>query len=144
MRDHGRVFEAIAGRQVDLHIEDPWCVARTQNTERLERYLAMLKKLGMQVRRLTLVWEPEIRPDVGERAQGEEIERWLRRKGLYGQLRHEPSDRRRRQHFPDRFVEATTVDDRPTCKVRYDITSEIGNLMAYQKECSVFATVDGR
>lgn len=142
VRDHSRIFEALIARQVDLHIEDPWCIARQQNSERLENFLITLKKLGVQIRRITLVWEPENRPELGVRAQGDEIERRLSGKGLFGQLRLEPSDRRRRRHFHDRFVEATTVDARAPCKVRYDITAGIDNLMAYQKECAVFVTIE--
>ena len=142
LRDHSHIFEAIVSRQVDLHVEDPWCIARSQNVERFESFLSTLKKLGVQVRRLTLVWEPENRPDVSARIQGDEIERRLSGKGLYGQLRLDPSDWRRRQHFHDRFVEANTVDGLSPCKVRYDITAGIDNLMAYQKECSVFVTID--
>lgn len=144
LRDYGRIFEDIAARQVDLHVEDPWCLARPQNIERLENFLTTLKTLGAQIRRLTLVWEPTNRPEVSGRVQGDEIEQRLSGKRLYRQLRLDPADRRRRQHFHDRFIEATTADDLPVCKIRYDITSGVDNLMTRQKECSVFVTVDRR
>ncbi|MFG6083663.1 DEAD/DEAH box helicase [Paracoccus litorisediminis] len=142
VRDHSRIFEAIISRQVDLHVEDPWCIARQQNVERFENFLNTLKKLGVQVRRLTLVWEPNNRPEISARVQGDEIERRLSGKGFYGQLRLDPSDRGRRQHFHDRFAEATTADGLSPCKIRYDITAGIDNLMAHQKECSVFVTIE--
>ena len=141
-RDLGPVFETISGRQVDLHIEDPWCLARPPQRERLEAFLAMLKKQGVQVRRLTLVWEPGNTSDMPLRDQIAEAERQLGQKGLFAQLRPEPSDRNRRRHFHDRFVEAATVDELTPLKARFDITSGIDNLMALQKECAVFLTVE--
>jgi hypothetical protein len=71
-----------------------------------------------------------------------EAERQLGRKGLFAQLRPEPSDRNRRRHFHDRFVEAATVDALAPLKARFDITAGIDNLMALQKECTVFLTVE--
>lgn len=141
-RDLGPVFEGVSGRQVDLHIEDPWCLARPPQREKLENFLSVLKKQGVQVRRLTLVWEPENTPDLPLRDQIAQAERQLGRKGLFAQLRPEPSDRNRRRHFHDRFVEAATVDERAPLKARFDITAGIDNLMAPQKECVVFLTVE--
>ncbi len=141
-RDLGPVFDAVSGRQVDLHIEDPWCLARPLQREKLEAFLTMLKKQGVQVRRLTLVWEPANTPDLPSRDQIEAAEQHLGRKGLFAQLRPEPSDRNRRRHFHDRFVEATTVDALAPLKARFDITAGIDNLMARQKECAVFLTVE--
>lgn len=141
-RNLGPVFEVIYGRQVDLHIEDPWCLARPPQRERLEAFLSVLKKQGVQVRRLTLVWEPENTPDLPLRDQIAEAERQLGRKGLFAQLRPEPSDRNRRRHFHDRFVEAATVDALAPLKVRFDITAGIDNLMALQKECAIFLTLE--
>lgn len=141
-RELGPVFEAIAGRLVDLRVEDPWCLARQPQREKLEGFLAALRKQHVQVRRLTLVWQPENSPDLSVSAQIEEAERALGRKGYFAQLRPEPSDRNRRRHFHDRFVEAVTVDDLAAMKLRYDITAGIDNLMALQKECVVFLTVD--
>lgn len=141
-RDLGPVFEAISGRQVDLHIEDPWCLARPPQRDRLEAFLTLLKREGVLVRRLVLVWEPENTPDMPLRDQIVEAERQLGPKGLFAQLRPEPSDRSRRRHFHDRFVEATTVDAKAPLKVRFDITAGIDNLMALQKECSVFLTLE--
>lgn len=141
-RDLSPVFDAVSGRQVDLHIEDPWCLARPLQREKLEAFLTMLKKQGVQVRRLTLVWEPANTPDLPPRDQIEAAELHLGRKGLFAQLRPEPSDRNRRRHFHDRFVEATTVDALAPLKARFDITAGIDNLMALQKECAVFLTVE--
>jgi hypothetical protein len=141
-RDLGPVFEAISGRQVDLHVEDPWCLARPPQRERLEAFLSTLKKQSVQVRRLTLVWEPVNTPDLPVRDQIVEAERQLGGKGLYGQLRPEPSDRNRRRHFHDRFVEATTVDELAPLNARFDITAGIDNLMALQKECAVFLSIE--
>lgn len=141
-RNLGPMFEIISGRQVDLHIEDPWCLARPPQRERLEAFLTVLMKQGVQVRRLTLVWEPKNTPDLPLRDQIAEAERQLGRKGLFAQLRPEPSDRNRRRHFHDRFVEATTVDALAPLKVRFDITAGIDNLMALQKECAIFLTVE--
>jgi ATP-dependent helicase YprA (DUF1998 family) len=141
-RDLGRVFEAVSGRQVDLHIEDPWCLARPLQREKLEAFLTMLKKQGVPVRRLTLVWEPANTPDLPLRDQIEAAEQHLGRKGLFAQLRPEPSDRNRRRHFHDRFVEATTVDALAPLKARFDITAGIDNLMSLQKECAVFLTIE--
>lgn len=141
-RDLGPVFDAVSGRQVDLHIEDPWCLARPLQREKLEAFLTMLKKQGVQVRRLTLVWEPANTPDLPPRDQIEAAEQQLGRKGLFAQLRPEPSDRNRRRHFHDRYVEATTVDALAPLKARFDITAGIDNLMALQKECAVFLTVE--
>lgn len=140
-RDLSPVFEAISGRQVDLHIEDPWCLARPLQRERLEQFLAMLKKQAVQVRRLTLVWEPGNTAELPIRAQIDEADRQLGRKGLFAQFRPDPSDRSRR-HFHDRFVEAVTVDNLAPIKARFDITSGIDNLMAPQKECAVFLTLE--
>lgn len=141
-RDLGPVFETISGRQVDLHIEDPWCLARPPQRDRLEAFLSALNKQGVQVRRLTLVWEPANTPDLPLRDQIAEAERQLGRKGLFAQLRPEPADRNRRRHFHDRFVEATTVDSLAPLKARFDITAGIDNLMALQKECAVFLTIE--
>jgi hypothetical protein len=141
-RDLGPVFDAVSGRQVDLHIEDPWCLARPLQREKLEAFLTMLKKQGVQVRRLTLVWEPANTPDLPPRDQIEAAEQHLGRKGLFAQLRPEPSDRNRRRHFHDRFVEATTVDALAPLKARFDITAGIDNLMSLQKECAVFLTIE--
>jgi len=143
-RDFGLVFAAISGREVDLHIEDPWCLARPPQRERLESFLAILKKQGVQVRRLTLVWEPGNTPDLPLREQIAQAERQLGQKGLFAQLRPEPSDRNRRRHFHDRFVEAATVDTQVPLKVRFDITAGIDNFMSLQKECAVFLTVERR
>jgi hypothetical protein len=96
----------------------------------------------VQVRRLTLVWEPENTPELPLRDQIAEADRQLGSKGLFAQLRHEPSDRNRRRHFHDRFVEALTVDALAPLKARFDITAGIDNLMTLQKECGVFLTID--
>ena len=125
-----------------MRIEDPWCLARPQQRERLESFLIMLKKQDVQVRRLTLVWEPENTRDLTLSDQIAEAERQLCRKGLFTELRPEPADRGRRRHFHDRFVEASTVDALAQLKARFDITAGIDNLMALQKECSVFLTVE--
>jgi hypothetical protein len=139
-RDLSPVFELIANRRVDLRIEDPWGAARPQNIERLKFFLQTLAKLKVQIGSLTLVWDPQHRPEVSVQTQMQDIEQALLNKGFASSLRLEPSDRLRRKHFHDRFVEAETTDDLAPLKVRYDITSGIDNLMAYQKECSVFVT----
>lgn len=139
-RDLSPVFELIANRRVDLRIEDPWCAARPQNFERLKFFLQTLAKLKVQIGCLTLVWDPQHRPEVSVQTQMQDIEQALLNKGFASSLRLEPSDRLRRKHFHDRLVEAETTDDLAPLKVRYDITSGIDNLMAYQKECSVFVT----
>ena len=141
VRNYAEIFEHIAGRAVDLHVEDPWCVARPENRERFGKFLSALKKHDVQIGRLTLVWKPENGLDPDAARQGKEIEKMLKGKGVCEELRLEPADSRRR-HFHDRYLVADTIDDLARCKVRYDITSGIDNLVAYQKECSVFATVE--
>jgi superfamily II DNA/RNA helicase len=141
-RAYKKVFEAIAGRQINLHLEDPWCAARPQNLDRLESFLTTLTNINVQIQQLTLVWEPEKRREVSVLLQGKEIEQRIGHKGLFDQLRLEPSNRRQRRHFHDRFAEAQTVDDLPAFKARYDISSGIDNLMLQQKECTIFVTIE--
>lgn len=141
-RNYREYFEHVVGRKIDMHIEDPWCVARPENRMRLEKFLAALKNNDVQVGHLTLVWKPENEPDSNASQQGKQIETLLKDKGLYEGLRLEPVDKNRRRHFHDRFIIAGTIDDLAPCKIRYDITAGIDNLVSYQKECSVFVTVE--
>ena len=140
VRDFTELFGDILGRQVDLRVEDPWCVARSSNRSRLGKFLAALKMQDIRVKTLTLIWKPENRPDQDAGEQGKKIEEMLSGSGLCDELRLDPDDGRRR-HFHDRFVVASTVDDMAFRSVRYDITSGIDNLVSYQKECSVFVTI---
>ncbi|EAU45208.1 hypothetical protein R2601_10274 [Salipiger bermudensis HTCC2601] len=140
-RDHAQLFEAIVDREVDLHVEDPWCIARPANRERFEALLTTLHRIGVKVGRLNLVWQPGNCPELDARAQSELLSRLLSGKGLYRELRFDPADHRRK-HFHDRFIEAVTIDCLSPLEVRYDITSGIDNLMARQKECIVFMTID--
>jgi hypothetical protein len=53
------MFQPVAGRQVDLHIEDPWCGARSQNRTRLAEFLRAVANSGVQIKGLTIVWNPD-------------------------------------------------------------------------------------
>ncbi|WP_171022050.1 DEAD/DEAH box helicase [Cohaesibacter sp. CAU 1516] len=140
LRDFSMVFKDISNREVDLHVEDPWCAARPQNIERLASFLMKLKSLDVVVDRLTVVWAPEKRLDLNANGQGREIERHVKEHELCKELILEPAEHRR--HFHDRFIETATVDEKDDCKVRYDISSGIDNMMVRQKECIVFVTID--
>lgn len=140
-RDYPRLFEAMVNREVDLHIEDPWCIARQANRDRLKDLLTTLYRIGIRVRRLNLVWQPSKSPEIDTRSQSELLTGLIAGNGLYRELRFNPADHRRR-HFHDRFIQAVTVDNNASLKLRYDISSGIDNLMSRPKECIVFITID--
>lgn len=141
-RNFGQIFEAIAGRQVDLRLEDPYCVKEQRNLERLETFLDELKKCKVWIRRLTVQWNPKTNYEMPEKVQGEKLAKALSGKGLYGQLTLEPYNPQYRKDFHDRLLHATTVDDQTPCEVSYDISAGIDNLMNPKKECKVVSHIE--
>ena len=134
------MFQPVAGRQVDLHIEDPWCGARSQNRTRLAEFLRAVANSGVQIKGLTIVWNPDNQEGETASAQASAMSSELERAGVVAKPRFEPRTGRA-LHFHDRVISARSVDDGPALKVRWDITAGIDNLMSVSKECSVFVEI---
>ena len=134
------LFEPVAGRHVDLHIEDPWCGARSQNRARLAEFLRAVAASDVQIEGLTIVWNPDNQEGESASAQASAMGTEIERVGLVATPRFEPRSGHA-LHFHDRVIMARSVDDGPALKVRWDITAGIDNLMSISKECSVFVEI---
>ena len=139
-RKIGPLLEPIVGRRISIRVEDPWCGARPQNRERLASFLRAFVDGGVELEKVTIIWNPdnlELEPASG---QMEAMRSELRR----AQMGIDPifvPRTRRDGHFHDRLVVAKTLDEGASLGVRWDITSGIDNLMAVPKECSVFLEI---
>jgi ATP-dependent helicase YprA (DUF1998 family) len=131
------LFQGVAGRRVALEIEDPWCGVRPQNRRRLASFVAAVSAAGVDVARLTIVWNPDHGEPDTPQSQASALRAELRSAGIA--MGPEFSFRSGRdRHFHDRVVTARSVDEGATIKLRWDVTAGIDNLMSPSKECSVF------
>jgi hypothetical protein len=141
------IFANIAGRTVDLQIEDPYLASGPRNRTALVGFLSKLKGLGVDIASLTLAWRParsdsssdfkEERPEEQQRALSSELEKI----GFGSGVVHLKPRASRLAHFHDRVVTATPVGDGADgMAFRWDITSGIDNLMERDRQCSVFLT----
>lgn len=131
------LFQRISGRRVALEIEDPWCGVRPQTRLRLARFVEAVSAAGVDIERLTVVWNPgHGEPDTPQ-SQSNALLNELRSAGV--QIKPEFSFRSGQdRHFHDRVVTARTLDEGVEIKLRWDVTAGIDNLMSRSKECSVF------
>jgi len=134
------LFQPVAGRSVELHVEDPWCGARSQNRARLAEFIRAVTTAGVKINGLTVVWNPDNQEGESASAQASAMGMEMARAGLTATPRFEPRSGRA-LHFHDRVITAHSVDDGPALKVRWDITAGIDNLMSVSKECSVFVEI---
>lgn len=131
------LFQSVMGRRVALEIEDPWCGVRPKNRRRLASFIASVSAAGVDIARLTIVWNPyHGEPDTSQ-TQSSALHAALRSAGV--EVTPEFSFRSGRdRHFHDRVVTIHTVDEDARINLRWDVTSGIDNLMSPSKECSVF------
>lgn len=132
------LFQGIAGRRVALEIEDPWCGVRQQNRKRLASFVAAVSAAGVDIAKLTVVWNPYHSQSDTPQIQSNALRAELRSAGVGVSTKFSFLRSGRDRHFHDRVVKARTVDDDATINLRWDVTAGIDNLMSPSKECSVF------
>ena len=133
-RNVAAVFADLGGQSVRLEIQDPWIGARYRNREKLGDFLGTLRRAGISIESLRLVWNPSHvdEPD----AQQSSALRSAAAPHVSGIMDLKPWVPSRGQHFHDRVMKIVPVAGEQ--KWRVDITSGIDNLMSPQKECSLF------
>lgn len=131
------LFQGIGGRRVALEIEDPWCGVRPQNRRRLASFVAAVSASGVDIARLTVVWNPDHGEPDTPQSQSSALRAELRSAGI-GVTPEFNYRSGRDRHFHDRVVTVRTVDDGARINLRWDVTAGIDNLMSPSKECSVF------
>ncbi|MGV2980651.1 helicase-related protein [Camelimonas sp. ID_303_24] len=131
------LFQGVAGRRIALEIEDPWCGVRPQNRRRLADFLAAANAAGVDIERLTVVWNTDHGLPDSPQEQSDALLAELRSARIT--VKPEFIYRSgREKHFHDRVAVFRTVDGSTQVHQRWDITAGIDNLMSTTKECSVF------
>lgn len=133
-RDIPAVFSELNGHTIEVEIQDPWIGAQNRNREKLADFLSALRKAGVTIESLKLVWNPRNGEDT---PQTQKLELGnAAALHVSGNLEFRPWVPSRGQHFHDRVVQMRQQDTVDTWRV--DVRSGIDNLMSYQKECSLF------
>lgn len=131
------LFQEIVGRRVALEIEDPYCGVRQRTRRQLAAFLDAAVSAGVNIERLSVVWDPERGEPASPQAQASAFRAELKSAGVA--VAPEINFRSRRdRHFHDRVVITRSIDEGPPVNRRWDVSSGIDNLMSQSKECSVF------
>ena len=97
------IFADIAGKTVELHIEDPYLAVRERNRESLCHFLSQLQELNTRFAKLTLVWNGSAhgaKDSIG--TQRQDLEMRLQKLGLGKSVVEIKCRPAKRGHFHDR------------------------------------------
>lgn len=136
-RDVSDIFSVIAGRQVAVQVEDPWCGAREGGRIAFRAFLKAMHAKGIEVSRLRIALRTSGINGDPPQVQIGGLRRSAKDAGVKVPVEFDERNDRR-LHFHDRVAFLTTTDEHPPMKARYDVTAGIDNLMNRQKECKVF------
>lgn len=133
-RDISAIFQELNGQTIDLEVQDPFIAAQNRNREKLADFLWALRRAGVTIETLKLIWNPRNGQDAPQ-TQSAGL-RSAASPHVSGKIEFKPWEPSRGQHFHDRIVHIRPKGAGRTWRI--DVTSGIDNLMSYQKECSLF------
>lgn len=122
---------------IDIEIEDPWCLARSNNRVSLATFVRGVASACRGVASLRITWNPDNDGDRSEGLQAENARADLKA-SVEGTIDFCPRRRRDGGHFHDRIVTVRSVDRAEARHWVIDVTAGIDNLIDRRKECSVY------
>ncbi len=131
-RNLSPLFAPFSGGEFDVVIRDPYAPLSADGRSRLADFLGAMRREGIAIHRLTIIWDPSRSDRENHVSQAEDLKSRL--DGACETLLLEPWDGA--GHFHDRTVVLKAIEG--TTAARLDVTSGIDNLMRRMKECAVF------